>query len=220
MESWLQRFLLAAVLSISLPSMAQDDTSEEDENRTILDGIVNPDIERRDIDESLIDSEDFEMGFYAGVMSIEDFGTNNVYGMRVAYNVSEDWFLEANYGATRTGRTSFEVLGGSSELLTDDERNLTYYNLSLGLNLLPGESFLGDSFSLNTKYYVLVGLGNTQFAGDEFFTINYGAGLKILPFDWVAIQIGFHNHLFTHSIFGVDKAAQNLESKLGLSLYF
>lgn len=224
MESWLQRLLLSTALVASVsavaPAYAQDDEQDEDENRTILDGVINPDIKRRKIDESLIDSEDFEMGFYAGVMSVEDFGSNNSYGLRIAYNVSEDWFLEANYGTTRTSRTSFEVLGGATEILTDDERNLNYYNLSLGLNILPGEVFITDGYAYNITGYVITGLGNTQFAGDEFFTVNYGMGLKIFPTDWVAIQIGFRNHLFTHGIFGVDKSIQNLETQLGLSLYF
>lgn len=220
MESWLQRLLLISVLaSWALPAAAQDETTE-DENRTILDGVINPDIKRREVDESLIDSENFEFGFYGGVMSVEDFGSNNSYGVRLAYHVSEDWFLETTYGSTKTSKTSFEVLSGGSDLLTEEERDLSYYNLSLGLNLLPGEIFIREDYAFNITAYVIGGLGNTQFAGDEFFTINYGAGLKVFPTDWVSIRLGFRNHLFTHNIFGVDKSIQNLESHLGLSLYF
>lgn len=218
MESWLQRFLLISALVLALPSVAQDETTEE-ESRTILDGVINPDIKRRKIDESLIDSEDFEIGFMAGVLSIEDFGSSNATGVRFAYHVSEDWFLEAAYGAAETSRTSWEVLSGG-QILDPANTTLSYYNLSLGLNLFPGEIFIAKDYSFNTSYFVIAGLGNTTLGEDEFFTINYGAGFKIFPTDWVAIRIGFRNHLFTHDALGVDKSVQNLEALLGLSLYF
>ncbi len=223
MESWLQRLLLnviaiIATSFIAVSAIAQDDATE-DENRTILDGVINPDIERRKIDESLIDSEDFEMGFMAGVMSIEDFGSSNAYGARVAYHVSEDWFIEAAFGAAETSRTSWEVLSGG-RIIDPANTTLTYYNMSLGLNLFPGEIFIAKDYAFNTNYFVIAGLGNTKLGEDEFFTINYGAGFKIFPTDWVAMRIGFRNHLFTHDVLGVDKSVQNLEALVGLSLYF
>ncbi len=217
MESWLQRLFLTLLIGASLPLVAQEEESEDD--ATILDSVINPDIERRKIDESKIDSENFEMGFTAGVMSVEDFGTNNSYGVHMAYHISEDWFLEAAYGTTNTSETSFETLSGSTNLLTEDQRELSYYNLSLGLNLLPGEVFIAKH-AFNTSYYVIAGVGNTQFADNEYFTLNYGAGFRIFPTDWIALRIGFRNHLFTHDILGADKSIQNLEANMGLSLYF
>ncbi len=218
MESRFQRVLLSLALALSLPLYAQEDTSEN--NTTILEGVINPDIERREIDESKIDSENFEMGLFAGVMSVEDFGSNNSFGVRMAFHITEDWFLEGTYGVTKTSKTSFEVLSGSDNLLTPEQRELSYYNLSLGLNLLPGEIFIADDFAFNTALYIIGGVGNTQFADDEFFTMNFGGGFRIFATDWVAIRVGFRNHLFTHNIFGVDKSVQNLEAELGLSLYF
>lgn len=218
MESWFQRLLLVSLAFMALPSIAQNETTEE-ENRTILDGVINPDIKRRQIDESLIDSEDFEIGFMAGVMSIEDFGSNNSTGIRFAYHISEDWFLEAAYGAAETSRTSWEVLSGG-QILDPANTTLSYYNMSLGLNLFPGEIFIAKDYSFNTSYFVIGGLGNTTLGEDEYFTVNFGAGFKIFPTDWVAVRIGFRNHLFTHDALGVDRSVQNLEAQLGLSLYF
>lgn len=221
MESWLQRIVLILSFAAAANVWAQEDEdSEPQDERTVLDAVINPDIQRRRVDEDKIDAENFEMGIYAGVMSVEDFGTNNVYGYHMAYHISEDWFLETAFGTTNTSKTSFETLSGASDLLTDDQRRLNYYNLSMGLNLFPGEIFLGDKFAFNTSYYVIAGVGNTQFAGDEFFTLNYGAGFRAYAADWVAFRVGFRNHLFTHSILGEDKSIQNLEAQLGLSIYF
>lgn len=219
MESWFQRIFLIMALGCCLSVAAQEDEDEDD--RSILDAVISPDLERRKIDESKIDSENFEFGFYAGVMSIEDFGTQNSYGLTMAYHINEDWFFEAGFGTAKASKTSFEVLSGSSDLIDDEtDRFLTYYSMSLGLNLFPGEIFLGDRFAFNTSYYVIFGVGNTKFAGDEFFTYNFGTGFRIFATDWVAIRVGFRNHLFTHDVFGVDKSVQNLEAQIGLSLYF
>ncbi|MDH3620528.1 MAG: outer membrane beta-barrel domain-containing protein, partial [Gammaproteobacteria bacterium] len=38
--------------------------------------VIDPQVERREIKEPKIDREDFEVGAYAGIMSIEDFGSN------------------------------------------------------------------------------------------------------------------------------------------------
>ena len=40
--------------------------------------VIEPDVARRDIKVAKIDSENFEVGFSAGELSIEDFGVNSV----------------------------------------------------------------------------------------------------------------------------------------------
>ena len=45
--------------------------------------VVRPELERREVKETDIDTEDFEIGAFAGVMSVDDFGTNLVYGARL-----------------------------------------------------------------------------------------------------------------------------------------
>ncbi|WP_096086931.1 outer membrane beta-barrel domain-containing protein [Agaribacterium haliotis] len=217
MESWVQRIFLSAALVIALPGFAEERDAGDDEE--ILEGVINPDLERRQIDEGKIDSENFEFGLSAGVMSIEDFGTHNSVALHMAYHISEDWFLEGTYGASQAGLTSYEYLA-AQDLLTEEERDLSYFDMSLGLNLLPGEIFLGEKHAFNAAMYVLAGVGSTQFGGDEYFTANYGAGVRFFTTDWLALRMGFNNRIFTHSIFGVDKTVQNLEANIGLSLFF
>ena len=226
MESRFQRVFLnrIAILLIGLSAglispegFAQ--TTDDDEEKTVLDAVINPDLKRRKIKEDKIDSENIEVGFFGGVMSIEDFGTNNVFGGRVAFHLSEDMFLEANYGVTEASESSAEFLG-NFVLLTPEERELIYYNLSFGINLFPGEIYIGKNYAFNTAYYVIAGVGNTSFADDEFFTYNFGGGFRLFVTDWLALRIDFRNHLFTHTIFSQEKSIQNLESHLGLSIYF
>ena len=223
MESWIQRIFLIGALHLILPGMsyAQDssqDGSELDSEKTILDAIIEPDLERRTVEEDKIDSENFEVGFYSGVMSFEDFGSNNVFGYRLAYHISEDWFLEGAYGITELGETSAESLFNLD--LLGDEREATYYNMSLGINLFPGEIFLGGKHAFNSDIYLILGAGSTEFAEDEFFTYNFGGGFRLYATDWLAFRLDFRNHIFTHNILGNDKSIQNLEADIGLSLFF
>ncbi len=78
------------------------------------------------------------MGGYVGTLNIEDFGAHRAFGVQAGYHVTEDFFLQAEYGRSKAGRTSFETLSNIS-LLTDNERWFKYYDLSVGYNFLPGE---------------------------------------------------------------------------------
>jgi outer membrane beta-barrel protein len=214
MESWLQRLVLATLFATSLPALGQ-----QKQSATALDDIIDSGLERRRIQEARLDTENFEFGVFGGVMSVEDFGSNDVFGARLAYHITEDFFLEGAYGQTETGKTSYETLSGSTQLLTDDQRQLRYYNVGLGFNMLPGEVYLGK-LAFNTSYYLIGGVGNTLFADDEYLTYSFGAGFRFAATDWLALRVDFRNHIFSHSLLGERKSIQNLEANLGATLYF
>jgi outer membrane beta-barrel protein len=182
--------------------------------------IIEPEVERRTIKQTRIDTEDFEVGAYVGILSIEDFESNVVYGARLAYHLTEDFFLEGTVGQSRAGRTSYENLSGSADLLTDSERDYTYYALSLGWNALPGEIFLGENRAYNTSFYLVAGIGNTTFAGDDRFTVSGGFGYRILPADWIAVHFDVRDHVYDIDLLGEKKIVNNLEAHLGLSIFF
>ena len=182
--------------------------------------VIDPQVERREIKEPKIDREDFEVGAYAGIMSIEDFGSDLVYGVRLAYHITEGFFMEATVGQTEGGQTSFEVLSGGAELITDSERRLTYYNLNVGYNIMPGEVFFGEGRAFNTNLYLIAGLGSTTFAGDDRFTVNFGAGYRFLLTDSVALHLDFRDHLFDIDVIGEEKTAHNIEAHLGVTVFF
>ena len=182
--------------------------------------VIDPNVERREIKEPAIDREDFEVSGYAGIMSIEDFGTNLVYGVRLAYHLTEGFFVESSLGQSEGGLTSFEVLSGGARLISDSERRMTYLNLNLGYNILHGEDFVGEGRAYNKQLYVVAGLGATRFAGDDRFTVNFGAGYRFLLTDSIALHIDFRDHLFDIDLFGEEKTAHNLEGTLGISVFF
>ncbi len=182
--------------------------------------VIDPEVERREIKEPAIDREDFELGAFAGIMSVEDFGADLVYGVRLAYHITEGFFVEGTVGRTDTGLTSFEELSGDARLITDSEREYTYYNLNLGYNVLPGEVFIGEGRAYNSHLYLIGGLGSTEFAGDDRFTVNFGFGYRLLLSDSVAMHIDFRDHLFDIDLLGEEKTAHNLEAHFGFTVFF
>jgi len=194
---------------------AQNNTNNDSK---ILDQIITPDLERRTITEDKLDSEDWEIGIYTGFISIEDFGSDSVVGLRAAYHITEDFFIEGTFGTSEAGETSAELVGGGAPILTD--RDYNYYNVSIGWNVLPGEIFLGSNTAFNTAFYILFGVGNTQFNDDDRFTYTLGAGLRFYATDWLALHATVKDHLFDHDVFGEAVTVNNLEATLGVSMYF
>ena len=207
--------VLAGVLLQACSLLPEDNVTQVDTAP-----VIEPELERRSITEADIDSEDFEAGVFAGVMNVEDFGTNPVYGVRAAYHITEDFFTEAALGRTDTDKTSYEKLSGSAEILSGSDRKLTYYNISLGYNLFPGEAFLGSGHAFNTALYVIAGIGNTEFADDSHFTVNFGVGYRFLLTDWIALRIDVRDHTFKSDLLGSDERKNNLEATGGVDIFF
>jgi outer membrane beta-barrel protein len=210
--------LLLAVAAASLAGCGRNrvvDTAAEDRPP-----VIEPDVERREIDVAQIDTEDFEVGVFAGQISVEDFGVNTVAGARLAYHITEAFFVELTAAQADTEETSFERLSGAAQLLTDSERDYSYYDLSMGYNLLPGEGFIGRKRALNTAVYLLGGVGKTTFAGDDRFTLNLGLGVRVMPLDWFAVHADVRDHVFDIDLLGQEKTTHNLEALLGVTFFF
>jgi len=181
--------------------------------------VIEPQVERRNIKVPRIKSQDVEVGGYFGTLNIEDFGAHRVYGVLAAYHVTEDFFIQADAGRSKGGHTSFETLSNIS-LLTDSERWFKYYDMSVGYNFLPGEVFLGRNRAMTSSFYILAGVGATDFGGDSKFTFNFGGGYKVLPTDWLAVHVAAEDRVFNSDLLGVNKLASNLEAHLGLTVFF
>lgn len=205
---------MLALLALFIPSagFAQPDNPGEG------DQVIQPQIDRRDIRTPQIDTEDFEIGLFGGILSVEDFGAEPVYGARLVYHVSEDFFVEGLVGKSTVSDQALFNLGLS--LFPTREEELVYYALSVGYNLLPGEIFLGGKKARTSSVYVLAGVGNTSFATEDNFTFNLGLGIRILPTDWMALHITLRDYLFKSDILGTNEIKNNFEWTFGLSVFF
>jgi len=222
MESRIQSVFLSAIAALScvasLGLVAVPAFAAEPETGDAP--VYDPEVERRTIDEDLIDVNDLELGLSFGVLNIEDFGSSSVVGAKLTYHISEDYFFTATVGQSKAGETSYERLSGGAELLTDSQRELRYYGLNLGYNLFPGEAFLGDGRAINTSLYLMAGVGSTSFADDDYFTWHIGAGYRFVPLDWLAVSIDFQDHVFEHEILGESLQTHNLELSTSITVFF
>ena len=182
--------------------------------------VIEPDVERREITVPKIKKSDFEVGVFAGDLSIEDFGVNTVAGATLAYHLSEKFFLQLDAGRTKAGLTSFERLSGAAQLLTDAQREYTYYNLQVGYDILPGEGFFGKKRALNMATYLIGGVGKTKFAGDDRFTLNLGLGIRLMPLDWLAVHADISDQIFDIDLLGQAKTSHNLGAHVGVTFFF
>ncbi len=216
MDSRIQLFLVAALMgSIWAPNAIAAQPKDLE-----LEPLVVREPERREVKVDDIDSENFEIGAYGGMLDVQDFGSNPVYGVRAAYHVTEDFFLEGLYGRSELGKTSFEKLSGNVELLTDDDRQFSYYNLSVGYNILPGEAFVGRKYAFRGGLYLIAGAGSSDFAGDQRFTISGGFGYRMAATDWLSLRIDVRDYVFESDLLGSNETLNNLEFTGGLTVFF
>ena len=231
MENWFRNiFLTLLVFGLTLPpdagAVEESDVAENSDEQSSL---VQPRIERTEFDESMIDVDDFEimidvddfeMTIFTGLLSIEDFGVNSVAGFRLAYHVNENIFVQIEVGESDADETSFEVLSGGAPLLSDEERTLEYYQFNVAYNLFPGEAFISDETTLNNAFYLIVGIGDTDFAGDDRYTYNYGFGYRLIFWDSMAFNADVRDYVFDMDVFGEEEETHNLSYTFALSLYF
>ena len=182
--------------------------------------IITPQVQRRVIKTPKIKARNFEIGANFGALSIQDFGTNPLYGARLAYHVTEDIFLEGSIARSKAGTTSLEDVFPNITVLSDSGRKLTYYDLDVGYNFLPGEVFLGRGRAFNTALYAVVGMGAVKFADQDKFALNFGVGTRILLTDWLDMHLDVKEHVFETDITGRTKNVHNIEATLGFAWFF
>jgi outer membrane beta-barrel protein len=180
--------------------------------------VIQPEIDRREIRIPRIDTENFEIGAFAGILSVEDFGAKPVYGARLVYHVNEDYFVEAMYGKSTISDQALCDLGLC--LFPSREEDLTYYAMSVGYNLFPGEVFPSSKRAMTSTVYAVAGVGNTSFIGEDHFTMNIGVGIRMLPVDWLAVHITLRDHIFESDLLGSQAIKNNFELTFGVSGYF
>jgi outer membrane beta-barrel protein len=181
---------------------------------------IVPQVERREVRLTDIANENWEAGAFVGALSVEDFEVNMVYGARLAYHISEDFFAEGVVGSSDAGLSSYERVSGSGPLLTSKERQFRYWTAGFGWNVLPGEMFLRGDRAYNSAIYLVAGAGSTSFAGADRFTVTFGTGIRMLIGDSLAAHLDFRDHIMEVDVFGKSKQTHNFEASLSLSGFF
>jgi outer membrane beta-barrel protein len=210
--------LIAALLSglaatvTSVPALAQNQKPADEQ-------VVVPQVERREVKPPRYPSNDFEVGAFIGTYATQNFGSSLVYGLRLGYAITEDFFVQGAYGSTKVSDENFrQILPGG--VFPSSSEQLSYYNLSVGYNVLPGEVFVGANRALPSAMYLIAGVGSTNFAGQSRQTFNVGLGARVFLKDSFALQVDVRDHIFSLDVLGQSQSTQNLELTAGFGFYF
>ncbi len=212
-----QQFLLIPLLLLGSNISQAIENDGEVEIKPIV--VVEPDRVQREVYEAQIDTEFFEVGAYIGLLSIEDFGSTTVTGLKGSFHATEDFFLQFNYGQATAGKTPYEELALDGDSLITD-RDYKYYDLLVGYNVFPGETFVSQNHTYNSAFYLVAGAGNTNFADDNYFTVTIGSGYRIILRDWLTVSVDFRDHSFESEAIGSKKRTHNLEFSTGVTAFF
>jgi len=209
-----------AILSflIVLLSMVTPTTATAQSAESVPEPVIPAQVERRNVHIPKISASDIEVGAFTGVLSVEDFGAESASGLRLGYHVTEGFFLEGMYGLSTVSDQSYRQLG--IPLFNTETIPLTYYNLSVGLNLFPGEVFLGKNWAMTSTVYLVGGVGNVNFNGENHTAYNFGIGIRVLPVDWFSMRFEMRDQMFSSDLLGKNELTHNFEMTLGLAAYF
>lgn len=181
--------------------------------------VVVPQVDRREVRLPRYPSKDFEFGLFAGTYATQNFGSSLVGGLRAGYHITEDIFVEAVYARTEVTDEMFrQILPGG--IFAQETQALTYYNLSAGYNLLPGEVFIGRNVAKASALYLIGGIGTTKIAQQSSQTVNFGLGTRVLFWERVAVQVDMREHIFSLDLLGKRQDTKNLELTVGFTFFF
>jgi outer membrane beta-barrel protein len=208
-------WVATAFVAINAAAMAADPAPQKPANEQV----VVPEVDRRDITPPRFPSNDFEIGLFAGTYATQNFGSSAVGGLKLGYHITEDFFVEGVYGQTKVSDELFrQILPGG--ILVAGTEKLSYYNMSIGYNLFPGEIFIGGRRARPSQFYIVAGMGSTKFADQRKPTFNAGFGYRVYLADWAALQLDLRDHIFSLDLLGKRESTQNVELTGGLTFYF
>lgn len=198
--------LSCALTLASQLSFSQDGVKVFDP--TVKSGKANP---------AALDTENFEAGIFAGMLSVEDFNTNSVLGLSLSYYFNETWYLNLSYGNSETERSNPETVDGGNFVA---DRNFQYTGLSGGYQMLKGRSFFGKKRKYNSGLYVIAGLEQVDVTDSSNTGLMIGVSYKTTLTDWLNVSLDFKDHIVSRDFADDNKTTNNTEISVGLSTFF
>ncbi len=203
MAHWIQRILLTVSLIgflnfIALPTSAENASLESSM--------------------SSLDNEQFELGITAGVINIQDFGSEIIAGINANFIASEDVFMQMTFLQADAELSSYEKSQG--QLFANDDRTFKQLGFLVGYNLFQGEQFFSQPDAQLSSLYLVAGIGDTDFGGEESFTYILGVGYQVGLSRRVNLKFDYRNYIYDSSLLREDEATQNGQLSASLNWLF
>ncbi len=202
MAHWFQRIFLNLSL-LALLGFANTSIAEQKNSSVSLSGLNN---------------EQFELGVSSGFLNIQDFSSEISLGINANFIATENIFLQLNYFTASTSESSYEQNQGP--LFSGDDRDFKHLDFLLGYNLYQGEQFFSGSEAQLSALYLVGGVGDTQFGGEESFTYTLGVGYQVGLSRTINLKFDYRNYIYDSSLLKEDESIQNGHLTVGVSYQF
>ncbi len=181
--------------------------------------VVEPSVGRRVLRDARMDTEAFEVGSFAGILSVDGFNTNFFYGLSGTIHFVNRVIVQANTARSEIERATFEEPADQS-IVTDSDRAFRHFDLQFGYNLFPGRSFFGTKSKFNSGIFLMAGIGNSQFTYVDGTTVILGSSYRVVLTDWLSFSIDFRDYIFRRNFLGDAKSTHNVSVFTGLNVLF
>lgn len=171
-----------------------------------------------DYDTDKIDTEYFDVGIFTGVLNIEDFNSEFVTGFSTTFNANENYFVQFNYLQSDASLSSFERSQGA--LFSGSDRTFSHFDFLVGYNLLQGEHFFSGNKANLSSLYLVSGVGDTEFGGENSFTYTLGVGYQVAIKRDILIKFDFRDYIYKTNLIGENKSTHNTQLSAALSYSF
>lgn len=155
------------------------------------------------MDISNINNEVFEFGVFAGVINIEDFGSEFTPGVSATFRASEDFFIQYNYLWTDVSLSPYEKRTPDTQFF--DDRSFRHYDLLVGYNLFQGEFFPSPPNASLSTLYVVAGVGDTEFGGESSMTYTLGLGYQVALTRHIGLHFDFRDYIYRSTLVSDEK---------------
>lgn len=108
----------------------------------------------------------------------------------------------------------------SAPLYKDSGRGYSFYNLTVGWNLLPGEIYFSEQRTFKSDLYLVSAFGGTDFLGDTWFTATLGVGYHLLFNEWFSMRLDVRDHVLDLDSLGENETTHIIEWTAGVTFFF
>lgn len=154
-------------------------------------------------DISDINNEVIELGIFAGMINVEDFGSEIAPGISATFRASEDFFIQYNFLQADISLSSYE--NNQGQFFGGKDRKFQHYDLLIGYNLFQGEFFPSPPKANLSTLYLVGGVGNTEFGNETSFTYTLGVGYQVALTRKIAVHVDFRDYLYQSTLITDDK---------------
>ncbi len=182
--------------------------------------VIEPETPKERATSAALDTEHFEVGVHVGLLSVQDFNSNPVYGLSLRYYFNEKVFIEGSTGTSETKQNNIEA---NESRNYNFERDFTYTSVGAGYRVLQGRGFWGKKRKYNTGLFLQAGIEAVDFAEASETGLVLGISHKTVLTDWLTINLDFKDHIYNRTLEGLNESGgttHNTEIAVGLSTIF